>query len=141
MTLPQRWVCRRRVSKLRANAINLVEDQPFKARILKIFARLNLHNRRYNIVISGIDSMTMKTTIRKMGNSQGVLIPQSLLAQVERGGDVGEKGAIVIRKPRRAPRAGWAAARRIAAAQGDALVWPESINQADRDLRCSNRPL
>ena len=46
-------------------------------------------------------------------SSQGVLIPKPLLAQV--GLEVEEemsvdKGAIVIRKPRRTPRAAWAAA-------------------------------
>lgn len=55
----------------------------------------------------------MKTAIRKTGNSQGGLIPKPLLAQV--GLEVEaemfvEKGAIVIRKPRRTPRAAWAAA-------------------------------
>ena len=49
----------------------------------------------------------MKTAIRKTGNSQGGLIPKPLLAQV--GLEVEaemfvEKGAIVIRKPRRAKR-------------------------------------
>ena len=48
----------------------------------------------------------MKTAIRKTGNSQGGVIPKPLLAQV--GLEVEaemfvEKGAIVIRKPRRAP--------------------------------------
>ncbi len=81
----------------------------------------------------------MKTVIRKMGNSQGVLIPKPLLAQV--GLEVAaemfvEKGAIVIRKPRRAPRADWAtAAQQIAAAQDDTLAWPEFGNEADRDLK------
>ena len=81
----------------------------------------------------------MKTTIRKMGNSQGVLIPKPLLAQV--GLEVEaemfvEQGAIVIRKPRSAPRADWAsAAQRIAAVQDDGLFWPEFSNEADRDLK------
>lgn len=81
----------------------------------------------------------MKTTIRKMGNSQGVLIPKPLLAQVGLQSEAEmsvERDAIVIRKPRRAPRADWAeAAQRIAAAQDDFLVWPEFINESDRDLK------
>ena len=81
----------------------------------------------------------MKTATRKMGNSQGGLIPKPLLAQVglEVEAEMSvEKGAIVIRKPRRAPRADWAAAgQRIAAAQDDALTWPEFANEADRDLK------
>ncbi len=72
-------------------------------------------------------------------SSQGVLVPKPLLAQV--GLEVEEemsveKGPIVIRKPRRTPRAAWAAAaRRIAVAQDDALTWPEFGNDADRDLK------
>ncbi len=81
----------------------------------------------------------MKTAIRKMGNSQGVLIPKPLLAQVGLEVDAEmfvEKGAIVIRKPRRVPRADWAAAsQRIANVQDDALTWPEFGNEADRDLK------
>lgn len=73
-----------------------------------------------------------------MGNSQGVLIPKPLLAQVglEVEAEMSvEKGAIVIRKPRRVPRADWAAAaQRIAAAKDDALAWPEFANDADGDL-------
>ena len=36
---------------------------------------------------------------------------------------------------RRNPREGWADdARRLAAAEGDALVWPELANQGDDEL-------
>ena len=81
----------------------------------------------------------MKTAIRKMGNSQGVLIPKPLLAQVglEVEAEMSvEKDAIIIRKPRPEPRADWAAAaQRIAAAQNDTLVWPEFGNEADNDLQ------
>jgi antitoxin MazE len=82
----------------------------------------------------------MKTAIRKMGNSQGVLIPKPLLAQT--GMDVGEvdiqveDDAIVIRKPQRKSRAGWAeASKEIAATGDDAPVWPEFANEADKDLK------
>jgi antitoxin MazE len=81
----------------------------------------------------------MKTVIRKMGNSQGVLIPKLLLAQVGLENEaemVVEKGAIVLRKPRKQLRAGWAdASRKIAAAGDDVLAWPEFGNAADADLR------
>lgn len=72
----------------------------------------------------------MKTAIRKMGNSQGILIPKPFLMQT--GLDIGEveiqvqDDAIVIRKPRRAPREGWAdACRALAAREGEQpIVWP-----------------
>jgi antitoxin MazE len=82
----------------------------------------------------------MKTSIRKMGNSQGVLIPKPLLSQT--GMEVGEvemsveNDAIVIRKPQKAIRSGWTeASKQIAAADDDALVWPEFANEGDRDLK------
>lgn len=72
----------------------------------------------------------MKTAIRKMGNSQGILIPKPFLLQT--GLDIGEveievqDDAIVIRKPRRAPRQGWAEACRTLAAQEaeQPVLWP-----------------
>ena len=81
----------------------------------------------------------MKTLIRKMGNSQGVLIPKPFLAQT--GMDVGEveieieSDAIVIRKPKKKARHGWAdASKAIAAAGDDRLVWPEFANEGDKEL-------
>lgn len=81
----------------------------------------------------------MKTVIRKLGNSQGVLIPKVLLAQVglkDEAEMVVENDAIVLRKPRKLTRVGWAeASERIAAAKDDTLVWPEFANENDADLR------
>jgi len=61
----------------------------------------------------------MKTTIRKMGNSQGVIIPKPLLAQVglhDEADMVVEKDCIVLRRPQAKVREGWAeASQRIAA--------------------------
>lgn len=81
----------------------------------------------------------MKTMIRKMGNSQGVLIPKPFLAQT--GMDMGEvaieieNNSIVIRKLEKKARDGWAmASKKIAAATDDALVWPDFANEADKDL-------
>ena len=82
---------------------------------------------------------TVKTTIRKLGNSQGVLIPKPVLAQV--GLEQGEAemtvegDAIVLRRARQEPRAGWAQACKTLASTGDdALVWPEVGNASDEDL-------
>jgi antitoxin MazE len=81
----------------------------------------------------------VKITIRRMGNSQGVIIPKPLLAQagLEAEAEITvEKGAIVLRKPSTSLREGWAeASRRLAAAGDDALVWPEFANDADNDLK------
>ena len=81
----------------------------------------------------------MKTSIRKIGNSRGVLIPKPFLAQT--GMDVGEvdieieSDAIVIRKPRKKVRHGWReASKAIAAAGDDELAWPEFANEGDKDL-------
>ena len=80
----------------------------------------------------------MKTTIRKMGNSRGVIIPKLLLAEVGLEDEVEiviEDGAIVLRRPQRKARDGWAeASRAITAASDDALVWPEFGNQGDAEL-------
>jgi antitoxin MazE len=80
----------------------------------------------------------MKATLRKMGNSQGVLIPKALIAQLGIEGELDmtlENDAIVLRKPAEAARAGWAeASREVAASGGDKLVWPEFANAGDADL-------
>lgn len=80
----------------------------------------------------------MEVTIRKMGNSQGVLIPKPILAQLglEATADLQVRnGVIEIRAIRRNPRAGWADdARRLASEGADALVWPEVANKGDVEL-------
>ena len=80
----------------------------------------------------------MEVSIRKMGNSQGVLIPKPILAQVGLGGTADlqvRDGVIEIRPLGRNPREGWAEdARRLAEQRADALVWPEVANEGDADL-------
>ena len=81
----------------------------------------------------------MKTSIRKMGNSQGVLIPKPFLVKTGMAlGDVDidiESDTIIIRKLEKKPRHGWAeASKAIAAAGDDKLVWPEFANESDKDL-------
>jgi antitoxin MazE len=81
----------------------------------------------------------MRTVIRRMGNSQGVLIPKPLLAQagLEEEAEMSvEDGAIVIRKVAVTPRQGWNEAARVLAARGeDALAWPEFGNVDDSELK------
>ena len=80
----------------------------------------------------------MQVSIRKIGNSQGVLIPKPILAQVGLG-DVADlkvnNGVIEIRPAKRNPREGWAKdSQRIAEAGDDGLAWPEFGNEGDVDL-------
>lgn len=80
----------------------------------------------------------MEVAIRKMGNSQGVLIPKPILAQLGLQGSADlqvRNGVIEIRAVRRNPREGWADdARRLSAQGDDALVWPEVGNAGDGEL-------
>lgn len=82
----------------------------------------------------------MKTAIRKMGNSQGVLIPKPFLLQA--GFDIGEveieveSDTIVIRKPKRKPREGWAQAAQLIAAKSvePVIAWPLIPVDADMEF-------
>lgn len=80
----------------------------------------------------------MKIAIRKMGNSQGVILPKPVLTQLglESEAEMSiERDAIVLRKPRTGVREGWAEASKAIAASGDdKLVWPEFGNAADSEL-------
>jgi antitoxin MazE len=82
----------------------------------------------------------MHVTIRQIGNSQGVVIPKPLLAQVGLDGEEGaemtiEGGALVLRKPAKPVRTGWAeAAMKIAANGDDQLVMGEFGNEGDAEL-------
>lgn len=81
----------------------------------------------------------MKIAIRKMGNSQGVIIPKTVLTQLGFDGEAEmsiERDALVLRKPRKGVREGWAEASRAIAASGDdGLVWPEFGNDGDAELK------
>ncbi|WP_288830858.1 AbrB/MazE/SpoVT family DNA-binding domain-containing protein [uncultured Paraburkholderia sp.] len=80
----------------------------------------------------------MKTTIRRMGNSQGVLIPKPVLAQLGLENEVEmevENDTIVLRRPKHKAREGWAEASRAVAESGDeALVMGEFSNADDAEL-------
>jgi antitoxin MazE len=81
----------------------------------------------------------MITEIRRVGNSRGIIIPKPMLeeAGLEDEAEIAlERGAIVLRKPRRNPREGWAeASRRITEAGDDKLLWPEFGNRNDGDFQ------
>ena len=80
----------------------------------------------------------MEVAIRKMGNSQGVLIPKPILNQLGLEGSADlqvRAGVIEIRPVRRNPREGWAEdARRLAGLSDDLPVWPEFANEGDNEL-------
>lgn len=82
----------------------------------------------------------MQVTIRAIGNSKGVVLPKPILAQagLEDATDAEmtvENGAIILRKPVKAARDGWAeAAKKLAAEGGDELVMGEFGNEADAEL-------
>jgi antitoxin MazE len=88
-----------------------------------------------NIVIT---MKTIHVSIRRIGNSHGVVIPKPILAQLGLNGEAEmtvEGGALVLRKPAGPTRAGWAeAAKKIADAGDDQLVLGEFGNEADKDL-------
>lgn len=82
----------------------------------------------------------MEIAIRTIGNSKGVVLPKPLLAQagLEDQATVNivvEKGSIVLSKPAKAVRAGWAEAAAAVAAKGDdALLMGEFGNVEDAEL-------
>ncbi len=82
----------------------------------------------------------MRASVRRMGNSNGVIIPKPLLAQLGIGTgdsfDLSVEGDRLVLAPSvGVPQAGWAEeARAIAEAGDDALVWPEFGNEIDSDL-------
>jgi antitoxin MazE len=80
----------------------------------------------------------MEVAIRKMGNSQGVLIPKPILSQLKLEGTVDlqvRDGVIEIRPMLRSPREGWGEdAQALAVCGDDTLVWPELGNADDDKL-------
>lgn len=82
----------------------------------------------------------MHVTIRQIGNSQGVVIPKPLLAQIGLEGEASaemtiEGDALVLRKPAQPVRTGWAdAAIKLAEEGDDDLVMGEFGNEGDLEL-------
>lgn len=82
----------------------------------------------------------MEVTIRVIGNSKGIVLPKPLLAQVglddQSTADLTvEAGAIVLRKPPKPVRAGWAqAAHAVSETHQDTLVMGEFSNVEDSEL-------
>jgi len=78
-------------------------------------------------------------SVRRIGNSFGVVIPKPVLAQVGLGDEAEltiEHDAIVLRRPRNPVRDGWSEAARAIAERGDdVLLMGEFANADDLDLR------
>jgi antitoxin MazE len=104
--------------------------------------------RRYNNVAtqwrSRYDPMpkepVVRASVRKLGNSAGVIIPRSMLAELglTAGASVDmtlDDGRLILAPARNTRRAGWAdASRGIAESGDDAPVWPEFDNADDDTL-------
>lgn len=83
----------------------------------------------------------MRTALRKMGNSAGMIVPKAILSEL--GSAIGqdfeisvENGRIVAAPVRSEVRAGWAEAAALVAEGGDdTLIWPEFANDEDDVLR------
>jgi antitoxin MazE len=82
----------------------------------------------------------MRTAIRKLGNSSGVIIPKSMLADIGiAAGDAVdlslEDSRIIITPQKRKPREGWAQAFDEVEELGDEdLAWLEFPNAVDDEL-------
>lgn len=81
----------------------------------------------------------MRITIRRIGNSKGMIIPAALLEQagLESEADVSvEDGALIVRAPAKSVRSGWAQASAQLAREGDdALLIADIVNEGDEDLQ------
>lgn len=74
----------------------------------------------------------MKSTLRKIGNSRGVLIPASFLAACEIDNEIELRldGKRIVIEPVRAPRTGWFDGYRP---ETDADVWTDLVETADEN--------
>ncbi|HME81979.1 MAG TPA: AbrB/MazE/SpoVT family DNA-binding domain-containing protein [Candidatus Eremiobacteraceae bacterium] len=80
----------------------------------------------------------MRAKIRRIGNSQGVILPKPIISQLDLGPEVEmdvEGDALVLRKARKNVRRGWAeAAKRLHELGEGKLIWPEFSNPGDDKL-------
>ena len=81
---------------------------------------------------------SLPITLRRIGNSLGIVIPKPVLAQVGLSDQVElsvERDAIVLRKPRKMARSDWSEAARSISVQGeDELLMGEFANASDAEL-------
>jgi antitoxin MazE len=81
---------------------------------------------------------SLPVTVRRIGNSLGIVIPKPILAQIgliDQAELTVGRGAIVLRKPRKAARSGWAeAAKSVAIQREDDLIMGQFGNATDLEL-------
>jgi antitoxin MazE len=80
----------------------------------------------------------LRISVRRIGNSLGVVIPKPVLSQVGLGAQAEmtvEHGAIVLRRAEPSVRRGWAEAAEAVSSHGeDELVMGEFTNADDAEL-------
>ena len=82
----------------------------------------------------------MRTTIKKIGSSSGILLPKPVLAHLHLAtGDLInldlQDGRVVLSAVQRHPREGWADAAKALSDDGDDKpAWPMFSNDGDEDL-------
>lgn len=81
----------------------------------------------------------MRTALRKMGNSTGLIVPRALLGEI--GADTGtamdlrvEDGRLIATPVERPARAGWEAAAQAIGADAEDEAWQAFGNEGDADL-------
>ena len=78
----------------------------------------------------------MKARLVQIGNSRGIRLPKTILAEAQLEGEVelkAEPGCIVIRSAK-PPRAGWAeAAKKMRERKEDSLLEPPTSTRFDRE--------
>jgi antitoxin MazE len=99
------------------------------------------HVKQGYVTLASRQGTMMRTAIRKLGNSSGVIIPKAMLAEIGlAAGDAVdlslEDGRIAITPVKRRPREGWAAAfAEIGELGEEDLAWLGFGNEGDDDLR------
>ncbi len=76
----------------------------------------------------------MRSTIRDIGNSKGIILPKNLLKQcfIEDEVDIEVRNSTIIISPAKDKREGWAKAfREMAEAGDDQLLIPDIFNDED----------
>jgi antitoxin MazE len=80
----------------------------------------------------------IEVSIRPIGNSQGIVIPKAILEQIglTKSAEMAVEGdTLILRKPQKSVRAGWAnEAQKIALQNEDILVLGDFTNDEDEDL-------
>ncbi len=88
----------------------------------------------------------MKTTVRRLGNSHGVLIPRPFLAEIGLDADDPvemkiKKGRLVVAPLKKERRASWAAdSKRLAQAGEAGAAWPADERGAETEAKPGPKP-